>query len=65
MDALAHEIVEALPEEASLQDLVTDINRGPRGFRALVRLIRSGQLWMVREEKISHATLVARGEGAP
>ncbi|ULB10227.1 hypothetical protein ORIO_09955 [Cereibacter azotoformans] len=61
VDALAAEVVAALDGEAPLQKLVGEINRGPRGFRALVRLLRSGQLRMVSEEKISHATRVARG----
>jgi len=58
VDALAREVVETLLGETSLQDLVAEIHRGPRGFRALVRLIRSGLLRMVLEEKISHSTLV-------
>lgn len=65
VDALAAEVVEALDGEAPLQRLVGEINRGPRGFRALVRLIRSGRLRMVSAEKIAQTTLVTRGEGAP
>ena len=63
VDALALEVVEALTGTASLQDLVGEINRGPRGFRALVRLIGSGQLRMIEEQRISQATVVMRGDG--
>ena len=61
-DALALAVVTDLSGDVPLQSLVAEINRGPRGFRALVRLIRQGILRLAQEEKIKPTTLVIRGE---
>lgn len=60
VDALALAVVIELAGEAPLLSLVAEINRGPRGFRALVRLIRSGMLQLVCAEKITPTTRVMR-----
>lgn len=62
VDALALAVVSDLSCEVPLLGLVAEINRGPRGFRALVRLIRSGMLRLVCAEKITPKTRVIRGE---
>lgn len=59
-DVEARAVVEGFGGEASLQVLVNLIGMGPRGFRAFVRLIRSGDLALAREEKISHDSMVVR-----
>lgn len=62
VDAIALTVASELVGEMSLQALVAEVNRGPRGFRALVRLIQSGVLQLKNEEKISFSTVVQKGE---
>ena len=60
VDIIALTVVSKLAEDMPLKTLVAEINRGPRGFRALVRLIRSGVLQLKIEEKISLETIVLK-----
>lgn len=47
---------------ATLAKLTEVIGLGPRGFRALVRMIRSGDLIMQKHEKITHGSVVVPKE---
>lgn len=61
VDAIALTVVADLSLKATLNELVNLINRGPRGFRALVRLIGSGHLVLSKHEKISRDSVVVQG----
>lgn len=61
VDNIAQTVASQIVGEVSLQALVAEINRGPRGFRALVRLIQSEVLRLSNEEKISFSTVVKKG----
>jgi len=62
VDAIARSVVDRLDGEVSIQALVDEVNRGPRGFRAIVRLISSRRLKMKRKEKITFSTIVYHAE---
>jgi hypothetical protein len=61
VDAIALTVVADVTSKATLDELIRQINRGPRGFRALVRLIGSGHLVLWKHEKISRDSVVVRG----
>lgn len=56
--------IKEFPDVTALRLLVEMIGMGPRGFRALVRLIQSGNLVLMSNEKISHESLVMRVGGS-
>ncbi|MGJ8545242.1 MAG: hypothetical protein ACSHWZ_07335 [Sulfitobacter sp.] len=62
VDIIAQTVAFDLIAETPIQNLVDEINRGPRGFRAVVRLIWSGVLKLQNNEKITHQTVVLRAE---
>ena len=62
-DTDARAVVAEMMRDATLKELTQLIGMGPRGFRALVRLIGSGELTLLQEEKISKDTQVTRGDG--
>jgi hypothetical protein len=62
VDAIALSVVADFSSKVKLEELVGQINRGPRGFRALVRLIGSGHLVLRKHEKISRDSVVVRGK---
>lgn len=55
--SLARNLIGAVP----ISELVSQLNLGARGFRALARLIASGRLECLHHETISPLTLVRRG----
>jgi hypothetical protein len=61
-DAEAMALVSEMQESSTIRDLVDLIGMGPRGFRAIVRLIRTEVLIMLADEKISHESRVALAE---
>jgi hypothetical protein len=61
VDAIAFTVVADVTSKVKLEELVCQVNRGPRGFRALVRLIGSGHLILRKHEKISRESVVVRG----
>lgn len=63
-DAAAERAAEALAGAASLRDLTERIGLEARGYRAALRLLRSGRLAPVRVERITPGTLVQRSGAA-
>lgn len=63
-DARAAEVVAAMTGPMQLRALAGQIGLGPRGFRALVRLIKPGRLRTVNHERIGLDTIVERGPEA-
>lgn len=61
-DTEARAVICAMQEASTIRNLVDLIGMGPRGFRALVRLIRAGVLTMLADEKISHESRVRLSE---
>lgn len=61
VDCEARIVVDELSDATSVRVLVDRIGMGPRGFRALVRLIQSGVLVMIEVEKITYESRVRRG----
>jgi len=61
-DAKAMALVREMQEASTIRDLVDLIGMGPRGFRAIVRLIRTEVLTMLTDEKISHDSHVRLAE---
>ncbi|WP_422072035.1 hypothetical protein [Tranquillimonas rosea] len=59
-DAAARRVVSELVASVQIQDLVEAIGLGARGFRAVVRLIRSHELELVMKMRIAHAAYVRR-----
>jgi hypothetical protein len=55
-------LVSEMQEASTIRDLVDLIGMGPRGFRAIVRLIRAEVLKMLADEKISHGSRVRLAE---
>ncbi|MEP2659264.1 MAG: hypothetical protein ABJH07_26420 [Sedimentitalea sp.] len=62
VDIIAQTVTYDLIAKTPIQNLVDEINRGPRGFRAVVRLIWAGVLELQNNEKITHQTVVLRAE---
>ncbi|MFN4153494.1 MAG: hypothetical protein ACK4HF_02465 [Paracoccaceae bacterium] len=60
-DAEACAVIEPLEGAATLRALTELVGMGPRGFRALVRKISSGELVLLHDEKIFHDSWVRRG----
>jgi hypothetical protein len=60
VDAAARRAIQTLVGAARIGDLVTEIGREGRAFRAVVRLIRSHDLQLVDHERITYDTLVRR-----
>lgn len=62
-DVEARIVVEEMVENATMGALVKLIGLGPRGRRALLRLIHAGDLMLQTNEKISLDTVVGRAGG--
>jgi hypothetical protein len=60
VDAAARRAIQTMVGAARIGDLVTEIGREGRAFRAVVRLIRSHDLQLVGHERITYDTLVRR-----
>ena len=63
-DVAAELTADALVGAASLRDLTERIGLEARGYRAALRLVRSGRLSPVRIERITPATLFLRARAA-
>ncbi|MBO9456950.1 hypothetical protein J7376_16090 [Paracoccus sp. R12_1] len=61
VDARAVDVFETLSGTATLSELTSRIGLGVVGFRALLRLLRSGHLQMLRSEKITPSATVYKG----
>jgi hypothetical protein len=59
-DAAARAAMGEIPATAQIQDLVDRIGLGARGFRAIVRLIRSHELELINKVRIAHEAYVRR-----
>ncbi|TCS58961.1 hypothetical protein EDD52_12434 [Primorskyibacter sedentarius] len=59
-DAAARAAMAKMVATAQIQDLVDAIGLGARGFRAIVRLIRSHELELVKKVRIAHEAYVRR-----
>jgi hypothetical protein len=59
-DAAARAAMDETPATAQIQNLVDRIGLGARGFRAIVRLIRSHELELVNKVRIAHEAYVRR-----
>jgi hypothetical protein len=59
-DAAARQAIRNIRGQVLLRDLVEVIGHGGDGFQALVRLIRSQELKLTRQERISYETYVTR-----
>jgi len=59
-DAAARRVMGGLAAAVQIQDLVEAINLGARGFRAVVRLIRSHDLELTNKVRITHEAFVRR-----
>lgn len=58
-DAAIRDIIGTLTGDACISDLVTRSGHGADGFRAVVRLIGTGDITLMRDERISYASRVA------
>ncbi|QQM30017.1 hypothetical protein JET14_17265 [Martelella lutilitoris] len=61
VDEIALDVILNMTAPRTMRDLVREIDRGPRGFRALVRRLHSGQLKQIKKEKITLDTSVVTG----
>ncbi|WP_375699370.1 hypothetical protein [Pseudophaeobacter sp. TrK17] len=61
-DPVAADVVGRMTGVCTLDDLVSATGLEGMGFRALVRLIRSGHLEMVRHERIAHTSQVFKAK---
>lgn len=61
VDKEALVVVSAMTSAMTMRSLTDLIGMGPRGMRALVRLIGAGHLVLRANEKITHETVVHRG----
>jgi hypothetical protein len=59
-DAVARRVMCEVVASAQVQDLVEAIDLGARGFRAVVRLIRSHELELINKVRIAHEAYVRR-----
>ena len=59
-DAAARTIMGEVAASAQIQDLVETIGLGARGFRAVVRLIRSHEFELINKVRIAHEAYVRR-----
>jgi len=59
-DAAARRLLGEIVGAVRIQDLVDAIGLGPRGFRAVVRLLRSHELELTLNMRITHETYVRR-----
>ncbi|OIQ72504.1 hypothetical protein GALL_458710 [mine drainage metagenome] len=59
-DAVARRVMCEVVASAQIQDLVEAIDLGARGFRAVVRLIRSHELELINKVRIAHEAYVRR-----
>ncbi|OYU77439.1 MAG: hypothetical protein CFE32_05675 [Alphaproteobacteria bacterium PA3] len=64
VDLRAEKVVADMVGKQTMQTLTDLIDFGPQGFRALVRLIRTGRIRLVNKEKIAFSSLVQRHEKA-
>lgn len=63
-DAGARRVINSLVATAQIEALVSAIGLGARGFRAIVRLIRSHDLELVGNSRISHDAYIRRSISA-
>lgn len=61
-DAAARRAIRGLEGSVTLGTIVAEMNMGPRGFQALVRLVAQGRLTPARAERITRETLVSRSK---
>jgi hypothetical protein len=61
-DPVARDVVGRMAGVATIESLVEQTGLDGMGFRALVRLIRSGHLQMVSYERIDHSSLVFKAK---
>ena len=59
-DAIGRRIMNEMVASVQIQDLVDAIGLGARGFRAIVRLIRTHELKLVIKVRIAHEAYVCR-----
>lgn len=59
-DAAARRVMGEIVASVQIQDLVTAIDLGARGFRAVVRLLRSHELQLINKARIAHEAYVRR-----
>lgn len=59
-DAAARRVMGEMVASAQIQDVVEAIGLGARGFRAVVRLIRSHELELIIKARIAHEAYVRR-----
>ncbi len=59
-DAAARRSMREIVASVQIQDLITAIGLGARGFRAIVRLIRSKDLKLINKERIAQEACVRR-----
>ena len=59
-DAAARSVMSEIVASVQIRDLVSAIGLGPRGFRALVRLIRSRELGLINNARIDHEAYICR-----
>lgn len=57
-DVAAVDVLAAMTGVQTLGDLTNRVALGARGYRALIRLIRTGKLRAIRHERITHITEV-------
>lgn len=60
-DAVARQVVRSLHGGRSLRDLTLSTGLEDRGYRALIRLLRLGELRPMQHELITPATIIKRG----
>ena len=63
-DAAAAKVVSEFCGMADLADLTARVDMGAAGFRALLRLVRRGDLRLLRAERITRATTVYKGSNS-
>lgn len=61
-DPVAADVVSQMMGVTTVEDLVAATGLAGMGFRAMVRLIRSGHLEMIRHERISHNSQVFKAK---
>jgi len=62
VDAAARRAIRDIRGDVLIRDLVENIGHAGAGFQALVRLIRTHELTLTRQERISYETYVTRNE---
>ncbi|WP_146120763.1 hypothetical protein [Roseobacter denitrificans] len=62
VDSVARKTIQELKTTVRIGALIEEIGHSGQGFWAVVRLLRSGELRLVKREKITHDALVVRGK---